>query len=118
MEKDLSKEFIYYRTIPTISEWRTLREYIPKEYFKFFKDEEHYNFEEFTVLYNKNEEFRNFINEQHFRKLIESYIESNMTISCIPRFPYRYGSGTYTVEARWKDRIQPFFVLSNYISVD
>ena len=118
MKKDLSKEFIYYRTIPTISEWRTLKK-IPKKYFKFFKDgKEHYDFEEFVSIYEKNKEFQKFIDEQHFRKLIEDYIRRNAIISCCPRFPYRYGSGRYTVEACWKDRIRPFFVLSDYISVD
>lgn len=119
MNRDLSEEFIYYRTIPTMSEWRTLKEFIPEEYFKFFKSEtEHYNFEEFASIYKEDEKFRKFIDEQHFRKLIEDYIRRNASIACCPRFPHRYGSGRYTVEARWKDRGLPFFVLSDYISVD
>ena len=118
-ESILSKKYIYYRTIPVLEEWITLKKYIPETYYSFFeKDGRHYDYNEFVFKYNKDKSFQEFVDEQHFRKLIEDYFTKNANICFYPRFPYRYGSGRYSVEVRWKDTHSCFYYNSHYISVD
>ena len=115
----LSEKYIYYRTIPVLDYWRTPREYIPKTYYSFFeKDGQHYEYNDFVSKYNENKDFQEFIDQQQFRKLIEDYFVRNAQVFCSPRFPHRYGSGRYSVEARWKDTGACFYYNSDYISVD
>ncbi len=118
-ELTLSEKYIYYRTIPILDCWRTLKKYIPETYCEFFeKNGNHYDYDKFVSKYNEDENFKDFIDEQHFRKLIEDYFIKNANIRCIPRFPHKYGSGRYAVEARWKDTYSCFYYNSDYISVD
>lgn len=118
-ESILSEKYIYYRTIPVLDRWRTLRKYIPETYYSFFeKDGRHYDYNEFVSKYNENKNFQEFIDQQQFRKLIEDYFVRNAQFSCSPRFPYRYGSGRYSIEARWKDTGACFYYNSDYISVN
>lgn len=115
----LSEKYVYYRTIPVLNDWITLKKYIPETYYNFFKEDgHHYDYDEFVSKYNENEKFKEFIDEQHFRKLIEDYFVRNVNIRCYPKFPYRFGSGRYTVEAYWKDTYSRFYYNSDYISID
>ena len=115
----LSEKYVYYRTIPVLNDWITLKKYIPETYYNFFKEDGcHYDYDEFVSKYNEDEKFKEFIDEQHFRKLIEDYFVRNVNIRCYPKFPYRFGSGRYTVEARWKDTYSRFYYNSDYINVD
>ena len=117
--KQLSKKYIYYRTIPVLNDWITLKKYIPETYYNFFKEDGcHYDYYEFVSKYNEDKSFKEFIDEQHFRKLIEDYFVRNASIRCLPKFPYRFGSGRYTVEAYWKDTYSRFYYNSDYINVD
>ena len=117
--KQLCEKYIYYRTIPVLNDWITLKKYIPETYYNFFKEDDcHYDYYEFVSKYNEDEKFKEFIDEQHFRKLIEDYFVRNVNIRCLPKFPYRFGSGRYTVEAYWKDTYSRFYYNSDYINVD
>ena len=117
--KQLSEKYVYYRTIPVLNDWITLKKYIPETYYNFFKEDGcHYDYYEFVSKYNEDEKFKEFIDEQHFRKLIEDYFVRNVNIRCLPKFPYRFGSGRYTVEAYWKDTYSRFYYNSDYINVD
>lgn len=117
--KQLSEKYVYYRTIPVLNDWITLKKYIPETYYNFFEEDgHHYDYDEFVSKYNEDESFKEFIDEQHFRKLIEDYFVRNANIRCSPKFPYRFGSGRYTVEARWKDTYSRFYYNSDYISID
>jgi hypothetical protein len=117
-ESTLSEKYVYYRTIPVLKDWMTLK-YIPETYRNFFEEDgRHYDYDKFVSKYNEDKSFKEFIDEQHFRKLIEDYFVRNANICCFPRFPYRYGSGRYSVEIRWKDTYSCFYYNSNYISVD
>lgn len=118
-ESILSEKYIYYRTIPVLNEWRTLKENIPETYYNFFdKNGHHYEYTDFVSKYNEDKNFQEFIDQQQFRKLIEDYFIRNAQLFCWPRFPYRYGSGRYSVEARWKDTGACFYYNSDHISVD
>ena len=115
----LSEKYVYYRTIPVLNDWITLKKYIPETYYNFFEDDgHHYDYDEFVSKYNEDKNFKEFIDEQHFRKLIEDYFVRNASIRCLPKFPYRFGSGRYTVEAYWKDTYSRFYYNSDYINVD
>ena len=115
----LSEKYVYYRTIPVLNDWITLKKYIPETYYNFFKEDGcHYDYYEFVSKYNEDKSFKEFIDEQHFRKLIEDYFVRNVNIRCLPKFPYRFGSGRYTVEAYWKDTYSRFYYNSDYINVD
>lgn len=115
----LSEKYVYYRTIPVLNNWITLKKYIPETYYNFFKEDGcHYDYYEFVSKYNEDKSFKEFIDEQHFRKLIEDYFVRNASIRCLPKFPYRFGSGRYTVEAYWKDTYSRFYYNSDYINVD
>ena len=117
--KQLSEKYVYYRTIPVLNDWITLKKYIPETYYNFFKEDGcHYDYDEFVSKYNEDEKFKEFIDEQHFRKLIEDYFVRNVNIRCYPKFPYRFGSGRYIVEAYWKDTYSRFYYNSDYINVD
>lgn len=117
--KQLSEKYIYYRTIPVLNDWITLKKYIPETYYNFFEEDGcHYDYYEFVSKYNEDKSFKEFIDEQHFRKLIEDYFVRNASIRCLPKFPYRFGSGRYTVEAYWKDTYSRFYYNSDYINVD
>ena len=115
----LSEKYVYYRTIPVLNDWITLKKYIPETYYNFFEEDgHHYDYDEFVSKYNEDKNFKEFIDEQHFRKLIEDYFVRNASIRCLPKFPYRFGSGRYTVEAYWKDTYSRFYYNSDYINVD
>lgn len=117
--KQLSEKYVYYRTIPVLNDWITLKKYIPEAYNNFFEENgHHYDYDEFVSKYNEDEKFKEFIDEQHFRKLIEDYFVRNANIRFYPKFPYRFGSGRYTVEAYWKDTYSRFYYNSDYISID
>ena len=118
-EAILSEKYIYYRTIPVLNDWRLLKKYIPETYYNFFEENgHHYDYMEFVSKYTEDKKFQEFIDEQQFRKLIEDYFVRNAEVSSRPRFPYRYGSGRYSVEARWKDTGACFYYNSDSISVD
>lgn len=115
----LSEKYVYYRTIPVLNDWITLKKYIPETYYNFFEEDgRHYDYDEFVSKYNEDKGFKEFIDEQHFRKLIEDYFIRNAYIYCSPKFPYRFGSGRYIVEARWKDTYSCFYYNSAYVNVD
>ena len=47
--KQLSEKYVYYRTIPVLNDWITLKKYIPETYYNFFKEDgHHYDYDEFV----------------------------------------------------------------------
>ena len=53
--KQLSEKYVYYRTIPVLNDWITLKKYIPETYYNFFEEDgRHYDYDEFVSKYNED----------------------------------------------------------------
>ena len=115
---DVDKAYIYYRTLPLPEPFLFRQKYVPENYRDYFPHGEHMGFEDFASLYETSEEFKDLIDKQQFRKLVEDYVIRNARFVVSPRFPHRYGSGTYGLDLQWKDDWRTFYYKSSYISVD
>lgn len=83
----LSEKYVYYRTIPVLNDWITLKKYIPETYYNFFEEDgHHYDYDEFVSKYNEDENFKEFItafqkiNRRLFRKKCKYSLFSEISI--------------------------------------
>lgn len=125
-EHDLIESYGYYMTIPNIQMWRFKKELIPNKYYSYFKKNPciegnywHLSFEEFKDKYNRDIEFRDFIDERKFRLLIEDYIIKNARMSISTPGDEYYGgrySGTYTISITWNGMPRPFLIQTDNVT--
>lgn len=107
----------YYLTIPPTINWRIIDKYIPNQYKMFFNGDKHFSFEEFQKKLRENYEFRLFVEERWFQKIIEEYIKRNAYISCYNK-GNSYTGGHCITEICWKFETKPFIKRESWFSIN
>lgn len=107
----------YYLTIPPTIDWRLVDTYIPETYKSFFNNNEHFSFEKFQIMLRENYDFKLFITERHFQKIIEEYIKRNAYITCYNK-GNNYTGGYCITEICWKFETKPFIHRESRFSIN
>ena len=107
----------YYLTIPPTIDWRLVDTYIPETYKSFFNNNEHFSFEKFQIMLRENYDFKLFITERHFQKIIEEYIKRNAYITCYNK-GNNYTGGYCITEICWKFETKLFIHRESRFSIN